>query len=263
MPGDTREERLARRIADLYAADQQYARADLIRNQRGDRSARYAAVAHCANRDGGLRRPARPRPARSRVRHRCRRPHGRGAAAPLRHPDLPRDVDSRKALSPTPSPATRSGPAIGSRRSASPAPTTPSWTWRCPWPAPSRCRSRPVRPCHNCTRSCSRPSRSRSSPASTTSPMLSNSARPRTRPSGWWCSTTTREIDDHREAFESASARLADRQVSVEEHSTTSSAGHASTPTGRLPRGDSDALRLLIYTSGSTALPRARCTPTA
>ena len=42
--------------------------------------------------DDRLRRPARPRPARRRVRHRRLRPHRRRVAAPLRHPDLPRDL---------------------------------------------------------------------------------------------------------------------------------------------------------------------------
>jgi fatty acid CoA ligase FadD9 len=64
------------------------------------------------------------------------------------------------------------------------------------------------------------------------------------------------EIDDHREAFESASARLADRQVSVEALDDVIKQGAQHTDGPDIGRGDSDALRLLIYTSGSTGTPK-------
>ena len=64
------------------------------------------------------------------------------------------------------------------------------------------------------------------------------------------------EIDDHREAFESASARLADRQVTVEALDDVIKQGAQHTNGPDIPRGDSDALRLLIYTSGSTGTPK-------
>jgi len=64
------------------------------------------------------------------------------------------------------------------------------------------------------------------------------------------------EIDDHREAFDSASARLADRQVSVEALDDVIKQGAQHTDGPDIGRGDSDALRLLIYTSGSTGTPK-------
>ena len=64
------------------------------------------------------------------------------------------------------------------------------------------------------------------------------------------------EIDDHREAFESASARLADQQVSVEVLDDVIKQGAQHTDGPDIPRGESDALRLLIYTSGSTGTPK-------
>ncbi len=64
------------------------------------------------------------------------------------------------------------------------------------------------------------------------------------------------EIDDHREAFESASARLADQQVSVEPLDDVIELGAQHSDGPDIPRGDSDALRLLIYTSGSTGPPK-------
>ena len=64
------------------------------------------------------------------------------------------------------------------------------------------------------------------------------------------------EIDDHREAFESASARLADRQVTVEALDDVIKQGAQHTDGPDTPRGDRDALRLLIYTSGSTGTPK-------
>jgi fatty acid CoA ligase FadD9 len=64
------------------------------------------------------------------------------------------------------------------------------------------------------------------------------------------------QVDDHREAFESAAARLADLQVSVEslDDLIAQSAQHSDGPD--IQRGDRDALRLLIYTSGSTGTPK-------
>ena len=64
------------------------------------------------------------------------------------------------------------------------------------------------------------------------------------------------EIDDHREAFESASERLADRQVTVEALDDVIKQGAQHTDGPDTPRGDRDALRLLIYTSGSTGTPK-------
>ena len=64
------------------------------------------------------------------------------------------------------------------------------------------------------------------------------------------------EIDDHREAFESASARLAYRQVTVEALDDVIKQGAQHTDGPDTPRGDRDALRLLIYTSGSTGTPK-------
>ncbi|MCW2731365.1 MAG: fadD9 2 [Mycobacterium sp.] len=64
------------------------------------------------------------------------------------------------------------------------------------------------------------------------------------------------QIDDHREAFESATARLSELKVSVEalEDVITQGAQHSDGPEAL--RGDRDALRLLIYTSGSTGTPK-------
>ena len=64
------------------------------------------------------------------------------------------------------------------------------------------------------------------------------------------------QIDDHREAFEAAAARLADQQVSVEALDDVIKQGAQHTDGPEIPRGDSDDLRLLIYTSGSTGTPK-------
>lgn len=64
------------------------------------------------------------------------------------------------------------------------------------------------------------------------------------------------QVDDHREAFDVATARLADLDVSVEalEDVIKQGAQHSDGP--QMTRGDHDALRLLIYTSGSTGTPK-------
>jgi fatty acid CoA ligase FadD9 len=64
------------------------------------------------------------------------------------------------------------------------------------------------------------------------------------------------QVDDHREAFESAAARLAALEVSVEALEDVIAQGAQHTD-GPEPRSEgSDALRLLIYTSGSTGTPK-------
>jgi fatty acid CoA ligase FadD9 len=64
------------------------------------------------------------------------------------------------------------------------------------------------------------------------------------------------QVDDHRDALESAAARLADRQVTVEALDDVLEQAAAHTDGPEIPPGDSDALRLLIYTSGSTGAPK-------
>jgi fatty acid CoA ligase FadD9 len=64
------------------------------------------------------------------------------------------------------------------------------------------------------------------------------------------------EVDDHREALQSAAARLADHDVAVEALNDVIAQAHGHTDGPDVPRGDSDALRLLIYTSGSTGTPK-------
>ena len=64
------------------------------------------------------------------------------------------------------------------------------------------------------------------------------------------------QVDDHREALQSAAARLADQHVTVEglDEVIKQTPRHSDGP--EIPRGESDALRLLIYTSGSTGTPK-------
>ncbi|MBJ7339340.1 carboxylic acid reductase [Mycolicibacterium sp.] len=64
------------------------------------------------------------------------------------------------------------------------------------------------------------------------------------------------QIDDHREAFESAVATLNEKAIPVEslDDVIASGARHAAGPD--VPRGSDDDLRLLIYTSGSTGTPK-------
>ena len=64
------------------------------------------------------------------------------------------------------------------------------------------------------------------------------------------------QVDDHREAVESAAARLADRHVTVEALDDVVNQASRHTDGPQVGRGDSDALRLLIYTSGSTGTPK-------
>ncbi|MGH3642840.1 MAG: carboxylic acid reductase [Mycobacterium sp.] len=64
------------------------------------------------------------------------------------------------------------------------------------------------------------------------------------------------QIDDHREAFESAAARLAERHVSVESLDDVIAKGAKHSDVPETQRGHQDALRLLIYTSGSTGTPK-------
>ena len=64
------------------------------------------------------------------------------------------------------------------------------------------------------------------------------------------------QVDEHREALESAAARLADRHVRVEalDDVIKSAPSHSSGPA--IDRDDAETLRLLIYTSGSTGAPK-------
>jgi fatty acid CoA ligase FadD9 len=64
------------------------------------------------------------------------------------------------------------------------------------------------------------------------------------------------QVDDHREALESAAARLADRHVTVEALDDVVNQAPQHTDGPEIQRGESDALRLLIYTSGSTGTPK-------
>ncbi len=64
------------------------------------------------------------------------------------------------------------------------------------------------------------------------------------------------QVDEHREALESAAARLAERRVPVEalDDVINSAPAHSAGP--EIQRGDAETLRLLIYTSGSTGTPK-------
>jgi fatty acid CoA ligase FadD9 len=64
------------------------------------------------------------------------------------------------------------------------------------------------------------------------------------------------QIDDHRQAFETATARLADLHVAVETLDQVIAAGAQHSDGPEIPRGHADDLRLLIYTSGSTGTPK-------
>jgi len=64
------------------------------------------------------------------------------------------------------------------------------------------------------------------------------------------------QVDDHREALESAAARLADHGVPVEALNDLIAEAPAHSGGPDIERGDGDALRLLIYTSGSTGTPK-------
>ena len=64
------------------------------------------------------------------------------------------------------------------------------------------------------------------------------------------------QVDEHREALETAAARLAGHHVTVEALDEVIRAAPQHTDGPEIPRADSDALRLLIYTSGSTGTPK-------
>ena len=64
------------------------------------------------------------------------------------------------------------------------------------------------------------------------------------------------QIDDHREAFQSATARLTDLHVSVEALDDVIARGATRTDGPEITRGDRNALRVLVYTSGSTGTPK-------
>jgi len=64
------------------------------------------------------------------------------------------------------------------------------------------------------------------------------------------------QVDDHREALESAAARLAERHVTVESLNDVIDRAPAHTDGPGIAGGDNEALRLLIYTSGSTGTPK-------
>ena len=183
-------------------------------------------------------------------------PHGRRAAAPLRHPDLPRDVGPRKGARRRPGRQPR--PPRRPRRDARLHQRRLRRRGHGPVPDRSR-RGTAADQCacaHNCTRSCSRPSRWQSSPASTTSMTPSNSRLTAHAPKRLVVFDYHPQIDDHREAFESAAARLADQQVTVEALDDVIKQGAQHTDGPEIPRGDGDDLRLLIYTSGSTGTPK-------
>ena len=71
-----------------------------------------------------------------------------------------------------------------------------------------------------------------------------------------WCSTTTQRSTTTARHSNQPSARLDDRQVTVEALDDVIKQGARHTDGPDIPRGDSDALRLLIYTSGSTGTPK-------
>jgi fatty acid CoA ligase FadD9 len=64
------------------------------------------------------------------------------------------------------------------------------------------------------------------------------------------------EVDDHREAFDSAATRLADLHVTVESLNDVIAKGAQHSDGPDIQRGERDSLRLLIYTSGSTGTPK-------
>jgi len=64
------------------------------------------------------------------------------------------------------------------------------------------------------------------------------------------------QVDDHREALESAVTRLADLKVDVTTLQDVVEGGARHSAAAVTRTGDADALRLLIYTSGSTGAPK-------
>ncbi|GAA4290563.1 carboxylic acid reductase [Mycobacterium paraffinicum] len=69
------------------------------------------------------------------------------------------------------------------------------------------------------------------------------------------------EVDDQREAVESAIARLADTEVKVETFAETLERGNGLPATEFPAPADDDPLALLIYTSGSTGAPKGAMYP--
>lgn len=69
------------------------------------------------------------------------------------------------------------------------------------------------------------------------------------------------EVDDQREVFLAATARLAARPVIVETLTEVMARGSALPPAPTFDSGDDDALALLIYTSGSTGSPKGAMIP--
>ena len=68
------------------------------------------------------------------------------------------------------------------------------------------------------------------------------------------------EIDDNREALQSAHERLADLALTIETLDDVARPRRRNCRATGHRGGDEDPLALLIYTSGSTGAPRARCT---
>jgi fatty acid CoA ligase FadD9 len=64
------------------------------------------------------------------------------------------------------------------------------------------------------------------------------------------------QVDDHREAFETAKTQLAELNVTVEALDDIIAAGAQHSDGPVIPHGHTDDLRLLIYTSGSTGTPK-------
>ena len=221
MSTDPREERLARRIADLYATDQQFADARPIEAITAAIDAtRAAAAADRAHRHGGLCGPACARRARRPTSSTIRRP----AALPSSccpgsrpSPTASCGTASTRSCAPWPTAATiRCGPAIASACWASPASIT-----------------RPIDMALVQLGAVSVPLQT-SAPVSQLRPIVAETepsviavecrlSRRRRRTGadgprarlGWSCSTTAREVDDQREAFDAAKARLADADSPV------------------------------------------------
>jgi fatty acid CoA ligase FadD9 len=70
------------------------------------------------------------------------------------------------------------------------------------------------------------------------------------------------EVDDHREALEAATARLADTPVVVETLADMLARGNTLPVPPAFDAGDDTTLALLIYTSGSTGTPKGAMYPT-
>jgi fatty acid CoA ligase FadD9 len=64
------------------------------------------------------------------------------------------------------------------------------------------------------------------------------------------------EVDDHREALEAATARLADTPVPIETLADVLARGNTLPASSAVDSGDDTALAVLIYTSGSTGTPK-------